>query len=145
MYSITEHQINFIKQFEGFSSNPYKCPAGLDTIGYGHVIKPHEGFSEINENQACELLEQDLLFARQAIIRHIHSPLNNHQFTAILSFTFNLGTAALQRSTLRQKINNYEHHLVKGELNKWIWCKGRILQGLIKRRFVEGLEYNFNA
>ncbi len=31
-----------IKSFEGLRLQPYYCPAGLKTIGWGHVIKEYE-------------------------------------------------------------------------------------------------------
>ncbi|HJD55749.1 MAG TPA: hypothetical protein LFW21_03780 [Rickettsia endosymbiont of Pyrocoelia pectoralis] len=40
--STLEHAKNLIKRFESLRLKPYYCPAGLKTIGYGHVIKPHE-------------------------------------------------------------------------------------------------------
>ena len=34
----SQDAIDLIKQSEGFSACDYKCPAGRNTIGYGHVI-----------------------------------------------------------------------------------------------------------
>ena len=54
-----------------------------------------------------------------------------------ISFTFNLGSGALQRSTLRRKVNREEHADVPAELMKWVWAGGRKLKGLVKRRAAE--------
>jgi len=54
--------------------------------------------------------------------------------TALVSFTFNLGSAALQRSTLRRKVNREEHDDVPSELMKWVWAGGKKLRGLVRRR-----------
>ena len=106
MRNITPNGLDLIKRFEGFSQTVYFCPAGYPTIGYGHVVKDDEDFSEgIDEAEAEELLRQDTMIAERAVLRLINVPLTDGQFDALVSFTFNLGGGALQRSTLRRKIN----------------------------------------
>lgn len=60
---------------------------------------------------------------------------------ALVSFTFDLGAGALQRSTLRRKINSGEHDEVPAELMKWVWAAGKRLPGLIRRRRSESNHY----
>ncbi|WP_220473985.1 lysozyme [Klebsiella pneumoniae] len=60
---------------------------------------------------------------------------------ALVSFTFNLGAGALQRSTLRRKVNRGEHQAVPADLMKWVWAAGKRLPGLIRRRQAEGDAY----
>ena len=62
-------------------------------------------------------------------------------FDALGSFTFNLGTGALQRSTLRRKVNREEHDAVPAEFRRWVWAGGRRLKGLIRRREAEAALY----
>ena len=137
MMRTSEVGLNLIKQFEGFSSTIYKCPAGIDTIGYGHVVKQHEYklFEKgVDKPTAKSLLKQDVQVAELAVSRLISVPLNQNQFDALVSFTFNLGSGALQRSTLRRKLNQYQYQNVPSELSRWIWVKTRKSQGLINRR-----------
>lgn len=61
-------------------------------------------------------------------------PLTDNQFDALVSFTFNLGAGALQRSTLRRKLNRGDYYSIPSELKKWVWAGGKKLKGLIKRR-----------
>ena len=75
------------------------------------------------------------------MLRLITAPLSNGQFDALVSFTFNLGAGALQRSTLRRKVNREEHADVPAELMKWVWAGGRKLKGLVKRRQAEASLY----
>jgi len=140
MRHITQNGIDLIKRFEGFSRTVYFCPAGYPTIGFGHVVKPHEDFSAgIDEAQAEELLRQDAVIAERAVLRLISVPLTDGQFDALVSFTYNLG--ALQRSTLRRKINHEEHAEVPEQFMRWVWAGGRKLKGLIRRREAEALLY----
>lgn len=68
--------------------------------------------------------------------------LGDGQFDALVSFTFNLGAGALQRSSLRKKVNWGEHDDVPVELMKWVLSAGRKLPGLMRRRQVEGALYS---
>lgn len=143
MRHVTRHGIELIKRFEGFSAAPYLCPAGYLTIGYGHLVRDKEKWRNgIDRIQAEELLAADMQGAEKAVLRLIQVPLSDGQFDALTSFTFNLGAGALQRSTLRRKVNREEHGDVPAELLKWIWAGGRKLEGLIKRREAEANLYS---
>jgi lysozyme len=144
MRHITQHGLNLIKQFEGFSAHIYLDAAGLPTIGYGHLLRPGEAEmfrSGITHEAAIALLIKDVEAAERSVLRLITVPLVNGQFDALVSFTFNLGAGALQRSTLRRKINRGEHADVPDELMKWVWAGGRKLKGLIRRRAAEAALY----
>ena len=75
--------------------------------------------------------------AERAVLRLITVPLSDGQFDALVSFTFNLGSGALQRSTLRRKVNRQEYEDAALEFGKWVWAGGRRLKGLINRRKAE--------
>ena len=55
------------------------------------------------------------------------------RFDALCSFTFYLGTGALQRTTPRRKVNREEHDAVPREFWRWVWAGGRKLTGLVRR------------
>lgn len=75
------------------------------------------------------------------MLRLISETLTDGQFDALMSFTFNLGAEALQRSTLRRKVSRGEHEIVPAELMKWVWAGGRRPPGLVRRRQAEALAY----
>ncbi|MFN9790543.1 MAG: lysozyme [Holosporales bacterium] len=144
MRKISKTGLDLIKQFEGFSPTVYICPAGYPTIGYGHVVKMQERerfASGITAEQAETLLRQDVQTAEYAVLRLIAVPLTDGQFDALVSFTFNLGAGALQRSTLRRKVNRGDHAAVPAEFRKWVWAGGRRLEGLVMRRRAEIVRY----
>ena len=146
MRHVTEAGLNLIKRFEGFSHTIYICPAGYPTIGYGHLVLEHEQdqfATGITQAEATELLRKDVRIAERAVLRLISVPLTDGQFDALVSFTFNLGAGALQRSTLRRKVNRGEHESVPAELMKWVWAAGKRLPGLIRRRKTEALHYGW--
>ena len=141
MRHITQDGIDLIKRFEGFSSTVYICPAGYPTIGYGHLVRNHEKFEEISQEEAEALLRIDVESAERAVLRLIKVPLTDGQFDALVSFTYNLGSGALQCSTLRRKVNRQAHSEVPGQLIRWVWAGGRKLNGLARRRRAEAISY----
>lgn len=97
---------NSLKLLKAFHHKPISCPAGYPTIGYGHVIIEGEEFPlGIDRQKAEELLRQDVKIAERAVLRLIKVPLSDNQFSALVAFTYNLDAGALQRSTLRRKVN----------------------------------------
>lgn len=141
MRHINAAGLELIKQFEGFSAQVYADVAGKKTIGYGHLVKAGEAWQSISPEAAEALLREDLHIAQRGVERYIAAPLTDNQFSALVSFTFNLGAGALQRSTLRQKINRYEQDAIAPEWRRWVWAGGRRWAGLLRRREAEILLY----
>jgi len=137
---INEQGLNIIKYFEGLRLKVYKCPAGLDTIGYGHVIKENEQYlyNGITKEQAEELLLKDLSRFEIGVLKLIKQEyLNENRFSALVSFAFNAGLGALKISTLRMKLNRGEIEEAGFELLKWCKVRGQIVKGLLLRRQAE--------
>ncbi len=134
--------IELIKKCEGFSDIPYICAGGKKTIGYGHVMHDSEKYETITDEYATDLLKEDLLKAEYSVERNIKAYLSQSQFDALVSLTFNIGGAALQRSTLRQKINyGADIGEICHEFMRWIYAGGQVLKGLIFRRRLECVLY----
>ena len=132
-----QNGIRLIKFFEGFRSKPYICSGGHNTIGFGHKILAHEKFDYISRSEAESILRNDLLCAEKSVLRNITYVLSDDQFAALVSFTFNMGGSALQRSTIRQKINYGQYKDAGLEFLRWVYAGGKILPGLVKRRKAE--------
>jgi lysozyme len=130
-----------LQYFEGFSSHIYTCSGGFATIGYGHRLRSYETMSSITMADAESLLEQDIQLTADAVARLIAVSLKTNQWMALVSFTFNLGPAALQRSALRAKVNRNEHGDVPREFLRWVHARGQKCPGLIRRRRIEASIY----
>jgi lysozyme len=131
-----------IRRFEGFSATPYRCPAGIWTVGYGHVIGRGERFDFPLSTQAAEaLLKQDVREAENSVNNLIYNDLTPSQYDALCSFCFNVGAAALQRSSLRRVVNRGDHAEVPRQLLRWVYAGGKVLPGLILRREAEAALY----
>jgi lysozyme len=137
MRIVNKAGIDLIKSFEKWKEKAYLDAVGILTIGWGHVVLKEESFTVITIEEGEELLAKDLSKAIKPVLRNISVPLTDNQFAALVSFTFNLGGASLQRSTLRRKINRGELEDIKEEFLKWNKAGGKKLAGLAKRRLRE--------
>lgn len=168
---ITQAGREMIKGFEGIMDgdpstvnlDPYLCPSGVWTIGWGHSITYKNGrqirglnnkakayalFPDgITMEQAEELLSQDLVIYEDAVERLVKVDLNENQFAALVSFCFNIGATAFNTSTLLKKLNAGDYNGAAAELPKWVkgfspkTGKKEALPGLVKRREAERLMF----
>lgn len=137
MRSLNSKGIDLVRRSEGLRLTPYKDVAGKPTIGIGHLIRKGEDFSAgITEEEAEAILQRDLISARTSVCTLIKVTLSDNQFAALVDFTFNLGGAHLQSSTLRRKINRGETD-VRKEFMRWNKAAGLISIALTKRRRAE--------
>lgn len=134
--------IELIKKFEGLSLKPYTCSAGKLTIGVGHVILANEKFTEITEQQAEEILKNDLAKFEDIINSSVKVKLTENQFSSLVSFTFNVGGGNFQSSTMLKLINENNLLLAGAEFIKWIYVNKNPMLGIARRRCAEmGLFY----
>ena len=121
--------IDLIKKYEGCRLDAYKCPAGVWTIGYGHMgdVKPGQ---KITQAQAEAILIADLeKFEKKVNIFYSKYRWTQNEFDALVSFAFNLGSidqltagGTRSREVIAEKMLLY---------NK---AAGKVLPGLTRRR-----------
>ncbi|MCD7779618.1 MAG: lysozyme, partial [Candidatus Gastranaerophilales bacterium] len=128
--------INLIKKFEGLKTKAYKCPAGIWTIDYGHTSGV-KSTDTCTMEQAIEYLKRDLIKFEYDINKLVKTELNQNQFDALISFVFNIGANAFEKSTMLKFINNKHFPLAAGRFDLWVYSKGVKLEGLVKRRSAE--------
>ena len=141
MRQVSDIALDFIKDFEGFEAATYTDIAGVPTIGYGHTGSAAFPGNVISQAQAETYLRQDSSTAAQAVDLWVKVPLNENERAALVSFTYNLGSGSLKRSTLLKKLNNNDRAGAAQEFLKW--NKARIsgvlkpIPGLTRRRAME--------
>lgn len=129
--------MDIIRESESLRLKAYYCPAGVLTIGYGHTGSDvHEG-QEITEEQAEKLLSEDVEWAEEAVETLAPASLNSNQFSALVSFVFNIGAGKFQTSTLLRKLNAGDVQGAADEFPRWNKSRGRVLLGLTIRREAE--------
>ena len=139
--------LELIKSFEGFYSKPYLDPIGIPTIGYGATYYPNKKKvtmkdKPLTEKEASDLLKEMMVTYENDVKRLVKRELNQNQFNALVSFTYNLGSANLGKSTLLKKVNaNPCDKTIKDEFLKWNKAGGKVLNGLTRRRNAEAELY----
>ncbi len=141
----TEAGLRFIAGHEGIVLSAYRDIAGVWTIGIGHTssagppqVRPG---MRISREEAFEILARDVATFEAAVTRQITQKLARHEFDALVSFAFNLGEGALQRSSLRRHLNAGDRRRAADAMLAWnkARVKGvlRPVKGLTKRRRAE--------
>ncbi|MBF0892069.1 lysozyme [Gluconobacter sp. LMG 1744] len=132
--------------FEGFCAAPYVCPAGYWTIGYGSRWLANgqpvtARTAPITLTDASSLLLQTVTTLDAALSRLVQVPLSDVQRAALLSWQYNVGTAAVESSTLLRKLNAGDYAGAADELLRWdkATVRGHLveLDGLKTRRGLE--------
>jgi len=137
---ISQEGLSLIKKFEGCKLESYKCAAGVWTIGYGSTHGITEGMS-ISQERADMLLLEDVEKFEQAVNDLVEVSLEQNQFDALVSWTFNLGPANLKNSTLLKVLNSshVDWNDVPEQIKRWNKAGGKVLEGLVRRREAEAL------
>ena len=137
---------DLIKKFEGCKLKAYKCPANVWTIGFGNTFyedgtKVKEG-DVITQERADELFDviiSDFVRMTDALVK---SDVTENNFSALVSFTFNVGTGNLRKSTLLRKVNaNPKDPSIPAEFRKWTKANNVVFKGLVRRREAEAKLY----
>lgn len=145
--NISQNGILFIQGFESFVSCPYLDSVGVPTIGWGTTYYPN--LSKVTLKDACITQAQATQYLLANLVNYVNgvdsmvtSQINQNQFDALVSFSYNLGVQALRSSTLLKLVNTNPNDTAIGpEINKWCHAGGMISQGLIKRRAAESKLY----
>lgn len=140
MKDIREHDpkiaTQLIKDFEGCDLEAYRCSAGVWTIGYGHTGGVAPG-DVVTQEQAEELLADDLQKLYLQLCPVVKVPLSDGQFKAIMSLAFNIGAGAFSKSTLLKKLNSGNYAGAASEFDRWVYAGGKVSKGLTHRRALE--------
>ena len=134
--------LRIITAFEGFSATAYRCPAGIPSIGFGSTrladgSRVKMDSPKITEATAKAILRGHLDHVERDIRKLVRIKLNENEFSALCSWTYNLGSGRLQSSTLRAKLNRNDRIGAANEFPKWRRAGGKILRGLVRRREFE--------
>ena len=132
--------VELIKSFEGLRQTAARLPDGRWTIGYGHTFSAREG-ARVTQEDADALLRFDLLPIVDSLNNMILVPLNQNQFDALVSFSFNIGIENFGSSSVLKRIN--EGRMTEAALAMVAWRSAEfngqtyVLAPLIRRRAAE--------
>ena len=144
---LSDKGYDLIKKFEGYSDRPYKCPAGISTIGYGNTYYPNGTKVKITDPKITKEYANEILahiadeFATD-VLKLVKSKITVNQLNALTSFAYNIGVNNLSKSTLLKLVNiNPNDAMIAKEFLKWNKAGGKVLNGLTNRRIAESALY----
>jgi len=139
--------LSLIKKYEGFKAAPYRCPAGIPTIGYGATYYPDGTKVKLTDKpittrEADTMLLNMLKHYEQGVDSFTTDKVNQNQFDALVCIAYNIGLQALKGSTLIRKVNvDPNDKTIKNEFMRWTKANGKVLDGLLARRKEEAELY----
>ena len=144
MRELNKAGLNIIKQFEGLYLKPYLCPAKVPTIGYGTIKYPNGkavtlADRAITEKEAEAYLVHEVREKANGVSKLVKVEINENEFSALVSFAYNIGLGALSSSTLLKLLNAKaaDRVAVADQFLRWNKAGGKELNGLTRRRQAE--------
>ena len=136
---ISAEGINLICSFEGLELKAYLDSANIWTIGYGTIIR---NGVKVKKGDTCTIEQAKAYMASdlksfEAAVNKVKVPLNQNQFDALVSLTYNIGVNAFAKSTLLKKLNAGDYKGAAAQFDVWNKVKGKVVQGLLNRRTKE--------
>jgi len=151
----SDRGVEFICAWEKYSPIPYTDQSGHITWGYGHAQRKGEAVPKyVSEEAALDLMKKDITVAEDAVAAQVKVHLAQHQFDALVSLCFNIGSTNLAESTLLKLLNSEKY--VSAVNQFLVWNKVRnprtgeleVSNGLLVRRSSERnlfLSANYDA
>jgi lysozyme len=147
--NMTDEGLDLIKQFEGFRTAAYRDPVGVWTIGYGHTSMAGEPAVAaglvVTEAEASEILARDVALFAKGVRQLLRIDVTDGQFSALVSFAYNVGLGALKKSSVLTAVNARDFAAVPRRLQLWTKAGGHVLPGLVKRRAAEAALFTASA
>ena len=132
-----------IKQFESCKLTAYKADKSEKyyTIGWGHYGADVKCNMTISRKKADEIFLKDIKYFEECVNSCVKVPITQSMFNALVSFTYNVGVGNLKKSSLLKYVNKCQFKKASREFKKWNKCGGKVLNGLVRRRKVEEIEF----
>ena len=136
---ISEKGLAMIESFEGCLLKASNKLDGVWTIGYGQTGRYYgkrvrRGMTTTKAEAHAWLRDHSIKTYEDAVTQAVKVPLNQNQFDALVSFTYNVGVGALKQSTNLRKLNAGDYAGAADALTMWTKCNGKVLAGLVRRR-----------
>lgn len=133
--------VDLICGFEGKRLSAYDDGVGVWTIGFGTTVYPNghkvKKGDTCTEAQAKQYMQNDLKKFESTVNDVVTVPLNQNQFDALVSLTYNIGSGAFSKSTLVKKLNAGDYKGAADQFDVWVNAGGKRMQGLVNRRAKE--------
>ena len=138
---VNELGLALIQKCEGFRGRAYRDAVGVWTIGFGHTSmagapQVKQGLV-VSRDKAMQILAKDVALFAEGVAGLVTVELNDNQFSALVSFAYNVGLGNFRKSSVLTAVNVSDFTAVPRRLALWTKAGGRVLPGLVKRRAAE--------
>jgi len=138
---VTAEGIALIRRCEGFRATAYRDAVGVWTVGYGHTSMAGPpavtaGLT-VSRAEAEAILARDVESFARGVAGAIRTEINDRQFSALVSFAYNVGLANFHRSSVLKAVNAGDFAAVPRRLQLWTRAGDKVLPGLVTRRAAE--------
>lgn len=133
---INQEGLNLIKAHEGLRLFAYQDEAKVWTIGYGCTTDVHSGLV-ITQDEAEERLLKDVSNFEVCVKGCVIKPLNENEFSALVSLAYNIGSHGFHQSKLVIFLNQGKKEDASDEFLKFDHIDGDVSRGLLSRREAE--------
>lgn len=137
---LSDEGLRLIKSFEGYldkqpdgSCLAYTCPAGVATIGWGCTEGVKLGM-RWTEAEAEAGLRREIAKFEAGVLRLATVEINQNEFDALVSFSYNVGLGALEKSSVLKRLNAGDRTGAAQAFRLWNKGGGKVLPGLVSRR-----------
>ncbi|NWG92617.1 MAG: lysozyme [Parvularculaceae bacterium] len=137
--AINERGLDVIRKSEGLRLQSYYL-AGQWLIGYGHAGGARQGMT-ITADEADDLLIEDVKNAEDAVRRLVAVPINENEFSALVSLAYNMGPGGFAGTEVLRRLNAGDRqgaadafrHIIAADING----ERKVLAALKRRRAAE--------
>lgn len=129
----------FVRTWEGSETIAYadRLAGGLPTVCNGHTGSDVKVGDVWTKEQCDAILVKDVAGHGQRLLSCVRVPLNQHQYDALSSWAYNIGTGAACQSTLVRLLNQGQYTAACDQLLRWNRASGIVVRGLTNRRMAE--------
>ncbi len=127
----------FVAEHEGLVLGTYVDPVGILSACFGQTGPELELGQRFSEQECLAMLADDLEVFDRQLTNLVRVPITDSERAAYLSFMYNVGAQNFSDSTLRKKLLRGDRVGACNELSRWVYAKGKKLQGLVNRRKAE--------
>lgn len=125
----------FVAKWEGLETRTYRDVVGIPTVCYGDTGPHVQMGMQFTAEECRAMLDRRLLQYAVQLDRCVATPLTPYQGAAVLELGYNVGVAAVCRSTMVRMIKEGQPASAWcRQLTRWVKAQGRTYQGLVNRR-----------
>ena len=127
-----------IAYYEGFMPKTYVDPVGIPTVCYGQTGAAAKPGAVYTQEEGETMMAGEIVAPLARLDQCLQSPLAPHEWAALTSLAYNVGTGAICSSTIARMIRAGAPGSEWCEqFPRWVYAGGKVLPGLVKRRAAE--------